>query len=105
VWASSNDWTTAAPTQALFVVLTVIAVPWFIARLLRRWRGMGSGGDRTRSGQTGMSIAGVFRKSRADLHGLFMRRRRYLPCAGLDHGGGGCDGEASHQNVRDGSGQ
>jgi hypothetical protein len=36
VRVASDDWTTAAPTQALFVVLTVIAVPWFIARLRRR---------------------------------------------------------------------
>jgi hypothetical protein len=33
---SDDDWTVAMPTQIFFILLTVLAIPWFIARVLRR---------------------------------------------------------------------
>jgi hypothetical protein len=36
---SGDDWTDADPTRILFVVLTVVAIPWFIARIRRRLAG------------------------------------------------------------------
>jgi hypothetical protein len=65
----SDAWTTAPQTRDLFVLLTIVAVPWFIARLLRRFGWSGR--------QASAAGAALMRRA-ADLHGLFMRVCRYL---------------------------